>query len=550
MTAEPTMRQPVTPDTAPPAPTSGDLTRTLVGLKLRLVRNGLKRSVWKLVGLILGALYALGLVAMGIAGLIALRFAPVVEAAAATTLIFSLVTLGWMLFPLLLFGVDETLDPRRFALLPVRARELLPGFVLASLVGIPGVGTVVFSLGLLGTWSRGVVTVLATCASIVLGVFLCVLWARALLTWLAALLAGRRSRDLTVVMFMVIVMGFSLGAQGVSLLTSRSDPAALLASLRQVGTIAGWTPLGWVWAIPGAVAQGHWAAAGVRLVLSLALAAGLAWLWRVRLDIALVTPAETGGDGRTVRSGIGRYLPTSPAGAVATRCLIYWRRDPRYLVGAVAMVMLPVILAAGAMINSNGSPLILLAPLAVTMLGGSSIVSDVAYDNNALSLHVLTGTRGADDRLGRLITYLVIMIPLSLLTLGILMAVSDQWQYLPAVGALMIVTLLGGLGAGLWVGVYVPGKAPAPGANALSASSNGSLMAMVGLLASSVGMLLVSLPTAAFIVAGLVTDQNWLTLVALPVAVVSGVLACWAGVRFGGRALDRRWPELLELVSS
>ena len=38
---------------------------------------------------------------------------------------------------LLVFGVDETVDPAKFALLPVRARELLPGLLVAGLIGSP-----------------------------------------------------------------------------------------------------------------------------------------------------------------------------------------------------------------------------------------------------------------------------------------------------------------------------------------------------------------------------------------------------------------------------
>ena len=42
-----------------------------------------------------------------------------------------MLTLGWLLMSLLVFGVDETVDPAKFALLPVRARELLPGLLVS-----------------------------------------------------------------------------------------------------------------------------------------------------------------------------------------------------------------------------------------------------------------------------------------------------------------------------------------------------------------------------------------------------------------------------------
>ncbi len=114
----------------------------LVRLKLTLLRNSLRRSVWRTVGLVIGVVYALGIVVLAFAGLIALRFTSTALTADVTVPAFALLTLGWLLLSLLVFGVDETVDPARFALLPVRARELLPGLLLAGLIGVPGVATV------------------------------------------------------------------------------------------------------------------------------------------------------------------------------------------------------------------------------------------------------------------------------------------------------------------------------------------------------------------------------------------------------------------------
>src|SRR2546430_17468214 len=49
--------------------------------------------------------------------------------------------LGWLFLPLLFFGVDETLDPARFALLPLPRRTLAVGMLAAACVGIPGNAT-------------------------------------------------------------------------------------------------------------------------------------------------------------------------------------------------------------------------------------------------------------------------------------------------------------------------------------------------------------------------------------------------------------------------
>ena len=73
----------------------------------------------------------------------ALRFAADVELARSVVVVLgSAVTLGWLVVPVLFAGVDQTLDPVRFATFAVPRRQLLAGMLAAALVGIPGVGPV------------------------------------------------------------------------------------------------------------------------------------------------------------------------------------------------------------------------------------------------------------------------------------------------------------------------------------------------------------------------------------------------------------------------
>src|SRR3954463_11255041 len=98
-----------TPDTMP------GLFGSLARLKLRLLANTFKRSPWQVVGLVIGILYGFGVAGLGVVALVALRFADAETARTATILGGSLVVLGFLLVPLV-FGVDDTLDPRRFSL--------------------------------------------------------------------------------------------------------------------------------------------------------------------------------------------------------------------------------------------------------------------------------------------------------------------------------------------------------------------------------------------------------------------------------------------------
>ena len=51
--------------------------------------------------------------------------------------------IAWLLIPVLAFGVDDTLDPRRFAMFPRSAKELQPGMFAAAALSLPTLLTVV-----------------------------------------------------------------------------------------------------------------------------------------------------------------------------------------------------------------------------------------------------------------------------------------------------------------------------------------------------------------------------------------------------------------------
>jgi hypothetical protein len=79
----------------------------LVQLKLRLLRNALRSSTQAKVSFIISTTFA-GLVAVGtFAGLAALRGHT--ASVDLTTVIFTLFAFGWLILPLLAFGLDGTL---------------------------------------------------------------------------------------------------------------------------------------------------------------------------------------------------------------------------------------------------------------------------------------------------------------------------------------------------------------------------------------------------------------------------------------------------------
>src|SRR3954462_14849746 len=111
-----------------------------VRLKLTLMRNGLRGGWQRRMGLILGAAAAVPLAIIG--------FVPLAASGHNGDVNHEIAVLGctglfvcWISLPVLGFGSDETLDPSRLALLPLTRRQLMGGFLAASLVGIAPVAT-------------------------------------------------------------------------------------------------------------------------------------------------------------------------------------------------------------------------------------------------------------------------------------------------------------------------------------------------------------------------------------------------------------------------
>ena len=521
----------------------------LVRLKLTLLRNSLRRSVWRTVGLIIGAAYGLGVVAAVLAGLVALRWTSTGVTADVTVVAFTVLTIGWLLMSLLVFGVDETVDPARFALLPVRAGELLPGLLAAALVGVPGVATVLMGLGLVVTWARSLPLTAAALLAMPLGVVSCVLLARVATAALAAVLSSRRFRDLAVVGVVLFSLVFALASNVLGSLAD-SDPARLRAALGAVARALGWSPFGWAWAVPADVARGDWLVAGIHLVLAAGLVVGLWWGWAYALDRRLTSPVEQPGDSRPVKEfgWVDRIFPETPAGGVAARTLRYWRRDPRYLAGVAGFLIGPVILIVLQLINPMGNGLVaVFAPTLVGLLVGLSLAQDLAFDGSALWLHVGSGVRGADDRAGRAWSALVIFVPMILVLLLVSLVITGSWALAAPAAALSLGSALAGLGVGSVVGALWQWPAPPPGANPFASSNQGGLPSLLSVTVTTFATLLVSLPTLALVVWSIFTP--WVGALALVVGLASGLVVFRIGISWGGRLLERRWPEALQAVS-
>ncbi len=522
----------------------------LVRLKLSLLRNMMRQSPWRLVGVVLAMITGLGFLIFGVIGVAAARLLPVDQAGLVVVLGGSALVLGWMVLPVLLFGTDETLDPSRFALLPLSARQLLPGLLVAGAVGVPGTVTVGLALATVATWSRGIGPVAVALLGALLGILICLLSARVLTSALAGLLSSRRFKDLASVALLVIFMGFALGSNALNALAV-GDPQDIEANVLDAATVLGWTPLGWAWSAPVDAASGSLLAAATKLVLSMILVVVLTVLWHHFLAVRLTSTLATGSSSVRVREGgtlLDRMLPDNAVGASAAKCLRYWRRDPRYVASIAGVIIAPVAIVLANVFTTGAGPWLIWMPALLAFVVGTSISQDISYDGSAFWTQISSGIPGRVDLAGRGLAVLVWSAPLTMVAVIGIAALTDAWSLLPRAIGLSTAMLGGGVGVGVWVTAHWQGPAPPPGASPFSSGGGTSFESFIAVVLGMVLSLVVALPVVALVLAAIwVPVLGWLALVIGP---VWGVLTLRWGVRLGGARLDARWPEILGKISA
>lgn len=524
----------------------------LVGLRWRQFRHQLSRNPWMFVTLIIMGMLALGFLALLAAGLLALRIFAPNDAVTAVVLAGSVIVLAWWIGSILI-SADDSLAPERFALLPVTARALLPGFVVAGVTTVGGIGTTFALLLMLVGWSVSMPALLAALILIPLAVATCVLGARVVSGLLGRWLARRSTRDLVLTVGVLLVASSGLIINlGIGALSTVSDANGAFAA---ASDIAGWTPVGAVFGVSASLAHGDFLSAALRIVIALATVVVLWFTAQRLLDARLVAPIQSSGGGR-VRSGkiLDRMLPAGPVGAIAARTLRFFRRDPRHLVNIAMLVVLPGLFLALSLMNGietvgfDFSAAIILIPTVNALLTGTIMQMMIAYDNDAVAMHILSGVSGAADRAGRLLGFGVIAVPVTVAMCVASCFVAGRPDLLPAsLGSALGLSAIAA-GAGAWVGGFLPGQAPAPEASPFGRGSSGGIQTFLAMIIVGPITLVLGAPAFGFAIAAIwFPALGW---VSLACGVIVGAGALWAGTALGGRLLDRRWPEVLAAVSS
>ncbi|MEU7849998.1 ABC transporter permease [Micromonospora parva] len=557
-------------DATPAAPARPVSARHFVRLKLRVMGNNFRGQGWRIAMFVGGALLGLWFAASGFflfaaPGLTGNgRYAVLIAAAGG-----GLLVLGWLLLPLVFFGVDETLDPARFALLPLPRRTLVTGLFAAALLSVPALAVLIATSGLvltassLGGWSAGLVAVVGVLA----GLLLCVAASRAVTSAFATMLRSRRVRDLAAVLLAVVAALLGpLQIFGVAALRE-----ADWDRLAGVATVIGWTPLGAPWTAGIDVAQGRGWAAPVKLLITVvALVALLAW-WSRSLESAMVgaasagkAPARRGVDGGAVAQLFPRvagWARRDRFGALVAREARYWWRDARrranLITIAVVGIFVPVMVNLGgagfvagdgsgpATNASNNSPVVVTFSMVVVgVVAAVTLANQFGFDGSAYAANVVAGVPGRLELRARMTAFSLYVLPMLAVVSVVLSALLGR----PGWIGLMAGSLTATYGAGL----AVTGFVSVLGAYSLPETSNPFAMNSGAGLAKGLLTLLAMIVSAVaavpMVVAAALLGDAWLWL-ALPVGAAYGLGAALLGAYLAGDVLDRRLPELLATVT-
>ena len=530
--------------------TAPDPARTLVRLKLRLIANRAKSSKRGVLQLVISIVLAVLLGAGGamIAWALAADPDPRISRTAAV-LGATALTVGWALLPLLSVGSDETLDPGRLVLFPLRRRTLMRGLLGASLVGPAPFAVIAVCIGgAIGFVTRG--GWLAVPAFAVL-VVLSAVTARALSTTLAAGLSSRRGRDAMIVFASI----FFIAVQGVRFIRWNTiGPESYV----RLDDVLRWSPPGMLGQAAFDSRQGHHLAALAQLIIPITVIP-LLMLWWARVLERSVTSMDD-GETRPVRARGATDLPLliaalpfldrGPWGAVTAKELRYLGREPRRKVNLVNSIIIGVGLPVWAALHSSGDgrgKAVLLATLGayIAVLGSSN---QYGLDGAAAWLDMVAGRTARTVLIGKNLAVLIIVLPIVVVVGTAVAAMTGGWAYLPGAIGFAVAGVGAGVATGNVISVRFPlrlpeSRSPFAGAGGGQGCSTG-LVLTVCLLAQNVlllpvvgaGLISVALGPAAL-------------LVTVPLALIYGGLLWWAGLTLATGYADDHQPELLALIS-
>ncbi|MEV8051677.1 transporter [Streptomyces bacillaris] len=533
---------------AAPAPPATGLTPTFVRLKLTLLRNGLRQSSGRKAAFIASLVFALLVAAGQVLALVLLRGNA--NAGTVVVLLTAVVALGWAVLPLFFPSGDDTLDPTRLVMLPLRPEPLVRALLVSSLIGIGPLFTLCLVVGSVIALAHGAAGTVFAVLAVPLTMLLCVALSRAVTTANVRLLNSRKGRDLAVLSGLVIAVGI----QFVNFGAQRLGEAGGLSTLEPVADVVRWLPGASAVAAVDAASRGSYGVAVAQLLVTVAALGALVWLWQRGLVKLMTAP-----DGSTLaaaaptreesgRTGLSGLLPEGRTATVVHRSLLYIARDPKTKAAWVTALAIGAIVPLINALQGTGS--IYFACFAAGMLG-MQMYNQFGQDTSAFWMVALTisSTRDAYVELrARALALLLITLPYTVVVCVATAALLGSWQALPGVLGISFALLGAMLGIGAVASALFPYSIPQEGAFKNVAPGQGGL-AWISILGGMLAAPVLAGPVIALTVWLHLADLHAALWLVVPAGAVYGALLGWAGLRVAAPRTANRLPEILSAVS-
>jgi ABC-2 type transport system permease protein len=541
--------------------------RALVRLQLRLKwtlwKRSYRKNVGKIIGTSIGALYALGGLFMMVMLFLGTTlwagegelFPQIIRGLGAATVLL------WFLVPVLAFGVDDTLDPRAFALFPRTAKELQPGLFAAAALSLPSILTLLaigiataFELLWLIVFGQGagwiVLGALALIPANLAGLALCILLPRAWFAHSAARASSRKGRELGGILgflaMFVAIYALSLSMQRIEDL----DMAMVREQLPLATEVLAWTPLGALFSVPMDLAEGRVLTALLRALIG-ATTIVLVWRWWRRSIDRSLTSALTGdaSSGQAkVSPLVPRFVPAGPFGAVMGKALRYWRRDTRYLAALGIYPVIIVFFVAMGFMVPEARPMMLGMAVFMCAMTGLSLSNEIGFDGPAGWVNIVAGAPARANLLGRIAAMGVLMVPAVVVITVALPLLYGMPQLIPMTLLGSLGAMISGWGSSMVVGVLLPYPSSPPGTNPMKDKSASSSNAMLSMGIAMITVFVPMLPPLGLGIWGAIAGNLALITGAGVLALAIGVVVLLVSLRIATVRLDARYPDIFQKV--
>ena len=471
---------------------------------------------------------------------------------------------------------ERMLDPRMFSSLPLTDRDILPGMVTAMFINSRAAISLVNTI-IMATLGYLAFAEVASAGAGALWVLACVL--QLVITLLAGeALAAALSSIATKfnelwgnVAGFVFTFGFLALYLLPQLLADGTDPTA---AINTSADILSWTPFA---AAAGAAADmaniggggvnngSTGTAFGTDLGTGLTKGAiclvailAVAYIMRVAVKHDLNNPLPTQHATRAAKgdSLLLPRVPGSPVGALYSREIRYWRRDNRFMMSLMVVVVLCGLYLLMGMLDEANRWMLWFALFFVSLGPQQVAGNSLGMDGPSNWVHMVTGVRGKQIVASRSLSTVTVLLPIWLIVCiaaGAIDGFSAIWLLvsLLTLGCILIASAMANFSA-----TRFPAQTTAPGTNAFKQRNGGSS----AIISALVTMLIL---TFSFLPGGLLAliplamaDGANNSIAAIPLLSWLGVLlhwvivvcAAWIMNRRASRRLDLEWPDIAQKV--